>query len=83
MGGRMWGWGSGSWYVGSWIFPLALLAGIVVLCGVIMMSMRPLQARTWGIMVVVFSLLGLAGMGLSTLGSLLGIIGGAVVLSEG
>jgi hypothetical protein len=36
----------------------------------------------WGIVVLVFSVLGFTGMGLTLLGSILGIIGGAIALSS-
>jgi hypothetical protein len=40
------------------------------------------EATIWGIIVLVFSVLGLTGMGLAILGTILGIIGGAIALSS-
>lgn len=85
MGGMMWGgsgWGSGPWFMGGWLFPLPLVAGGMVLFGAIMMNARPQETRNWGIIVLIFSVIGLVGMGLSTLGGIIGIIGGAIALSE-
>lgn len=81
-GGMMGGWGSGPWFMGGWLFPLSFVAGAMVLFGAIMMNARPREARSWGIIVLIFSILGLVGMGLSTLGGIIGIVGGAMALSE-
>jgi len=83
MGGMMWGNGAaGPWFMGGWLFPLPLVAGAMVLFGAIMMNTRPRDSRNWGIIVLIFSVLGLVGMGLSTLGGIIGIVGGAIALSE-
>ncbi len=85
MGGMMWGgsgWGSESWFMGGWLFPLPLVAGAMVLFGAIMMNARPQETRNWGIIVLIFSVIGLVGMGLSTLGGIIGIVGGVIALSE-
>jgi hypothetical protein len=85
MGGMMigsWGAGAGPWFMGGWLFPLPFVAGAMVLFGAIMMNVRPQETRNWGIIVLIFSVLGLAGMGLSILGGIIGIVGGAVALSE-
>lgn len=83
MGGMMMGnWGAGPWFMGGWLFPLSLVAGAMVLLGAIMMNARPHETRNWGIIVLIFSVLGLAGMGLSILGGIIGIVGGAVAIYE-
>lgn len=79
MGG---GWGAGPWFMGGWLFPLSLVAGATVLFGAIMMNARPKETRSWVIIVLIFSVLGLVGMGLSILGGIIGIVGGAIALSE-
>jgi hypothetical protein len=43
-----------------------------------MMNKRSCEA-IWGIVVLVFSVFGLTGIGLAILGSILGIIGGAII----
>lgn len=80
MGGMMWG--AGPWFMGGWLFQLSLVAGAMVLFGAIMMNARPQETRNWGIIVLVFSVLGLVGMGLSTLGGIIGIVGGSMALAE-
>lgn len=75
-------WGSGPGFMaGGWLFPLPLVAGTMVLFGAIMMNARPHETRNWGTIVLVFSVIGLVGMGLSTLGGIIGIVAGAVALS--
>jgi hypothetical protein len=92
MGGMMMGGARGlgiMWFgqglMGGWLstsfFLIPMISGIVVIVGAIMMSKRSREATIWGIVVLVFSVLGLTGMGLAILGSILGIIGGAIALS--
>jgi hypothetical protein len=71
----------GGWFSASF-FLIPMISGIIVIIGAIMMSKRSHEATIWGIVVLVFSVLGLAGMGLAILGSILGIIGGAIALSS-
>lgn len=54
----------------------------MVLFGALMMNARPQDTRNWGIIVLIFSVLGLVGMGLSILGGVIGVVGGAVASSE-
>jgi hypothetical protein len=84
MGGimTMGSWGAGPWFMGGWLFPLSLVAGAMVLFGAIMINARPHGTHNWEIIVLIFSVLGLAGMGLSILGGIIGIMGGAVALFE-
>jgi len=76
MGGMMGG------MMGGWLFPLSLVAGAMVLFGAIMMNARPQETRIWGVIVLVFAIVGFTGMGFSILGAILGIIGGIIALSE-
>jgi hypothetical protein len=71
----------GGWFSASF-FLIPMISGIMVIIGAIMMNIRSHEATIWGIVVLVFSVLGLAGMGLAILGSILGIIGGAIALSS-
>lgn len=82
MGGGMMGWWAGPGFAGGWFFPLPLVAGIMVLVGAIMMNARPQETGIWGVIVLVFSIIGFTGMGFSILGAILGIIGGIIALSE-
>ena len=74
--GLMGGWLSGAFFL------IPMISGIMVIFGAIMMNKRSHEATIWGIVVLVFSVLGLTGMGLAILGSILGIIGGAIALSS-
>jgi hypothetical protein len=71
----------GGWFSASF-FLIPMISGIMVIIGAIMMSKRSPEATIWGIVVLVFSVVGLTGMGLAILGSILGIIGGAIALSS-
>jgi hypothetical protein len=83
MSGRgMMGWWAGPGFGGSWFLLLPLIAGIIVLMGAIMINVRPQEKRIWGVLVLVFSIIGFTGMGFSILGAILGIIGGIIALSE-
>jgi hypothetical protein len=77
MGGMMVGMMSG------WFLSIPIVAGILVIIGAIMLNARPRQNTLWGIIIVIFSIVGFTGMGLSFLGSILGIIGGAIAISKG
>ncbi len=80
-GGMMGGMGfSGSAFFGSMSL-VGLAAGIVVLAGSVLLYSRPQQASTWGILVLVFSVLSLFGMGGFFVGAILGLLGGALALS--
>jgi hypothetical protein len=76
------GWWAGPGFGGSWFLLLPLIAGIMVLVGAIMINVRPQEKRIWGVLVLVFSIIGFTGMGFSILGAILGIIGGIIALSE-
>ena len=93
MGGIMMGGGRGldmMWFgpglMGSWFsapfFLIPMISGIMVIVGAIMINKRSHEATIWGTVVLVFSVLGLTGMGLAILGSVLGIIGGIIALSS-
>ena len=76
----MWGFGYG--YGFMWLFSMAaLVSGIIVLMGAIMLNARPVEHMAWGTIVLVFSLISLLGMGGFMIGALLGIAGGALALS--
>lgn len=81
MGGMM-GWWGGAGFMGGWFFALPLIAGILVVVGAIMMNARPQETTTWGIIVLIFSIIGFTGMGLSILGAIIGIIGGIIALTR-
>lgn len=78
MGGYWFGSSSG-WMLG--LFIIALISGVIVLIGAIMLNARPQERVTWGIVVIVFAIISLVGMGGYIIGALLGIAGGAIALS--
>jgi len=79
MGGYgFYGFGSG-WMIGFSL--VGLVSGIIVVVGAIMLNVRPAEHVTWGILVLIFSLISFIGMGGYVIGGILGIAGGAVALS--
>jgi hypothetical protein len=60
---------------------VSLVSGILVIVGAVMMNIYPSQSTTWGIIVLVFSIISFVGMGGFVIGAVLGIVGGALALS--
>jgi len=57
-----------------------LVTGAVVLISSVMLLANSGQLRTWGILILAFSVLSFIGMGGFVVGAVLGIVGGALVL---
>jgi hypothetical protein len=57
-----------------------LVCGSVVLISAAMLLAKVGQRRTWGILILVFSVLSFVGLGGFVVGAILGIIGGVLVL---
>lgn len=76
--GMMQGFGYGGWFYGA--AALGLISGIIVLVGAIMTYARPKRAPTWGLLVLVFSILSFFGMGGFFIGAILGIVGGVLAM---
>ncbi|MDG7006626.1 MAG: hypothetical protein JRN06_00110 [Nitrososphaerota archaeon] len=77
--GMMQGFGYGGW----WFYGAAgigLIAGIAVLVGAIMIYARPSKAPTWGLLVLIFSILSFFGMGGFFIGAILGVVGGVLAM---
>ncbi len=71
-------------YSSAWMTALsivALICGIVVLVGAVMLRARPMEHFIWGIIVLIFSVVSFVGMGGNFIGAILGIAGGAIALS--
>ena len=66
----------------GWFLTISIVAGILVIVGAVMINARPHETTLWGIIIVIFSIVGFTGMGLSFFGSILGIISGALALSK-
>jgi hypothetical protein len=60
---------------------VSLVSGVLVIIGAVMIDMHPSQSSTWGITVLVFSIVSFLGMGGFLIGAVLGIVGGALALS--
>jgi hypothetical protein len=57
-----------------------LVSGAIVLLSAIMLLRNPNQPKTWGVLILVFSVLSFLGLGGFIVGAILGIIGGIMVL---
>ena len=66
-------------FVGA-IAVFGLICGIIVTMSSVLMRIKPVQRQTWGILVLVFSILGFFGFGGFIIGSVLGIVGGILAL---
>jgi len=65
--------------LGITIAALALLCGIVVVIGAVMLYVNPEKSTIWGVIILVFSIVSLFfGLGGFIIGMILGIIGGAL-----
>jgi len=60
---------------------MGLVSGIFVIISALMLNARPSEHTAWGMMILVFSIISLLGMGGFYIGALLGIAGGAIALS--
>ena len=72
----------GMWLTNPWYFYLSLLSGIIILIGAVMLNKNSHLTITGAILVIVFSVFGLFGSGISLLGGMLGIIGGSLALTQ-
>ena len=66
-------------FVGA-IGVFGLICGTIVTMSAFLMRLKPNQRQTWGILVLVFSILGFFGFGGFIVGSVLGIVGGILAL---
>ena len=61
---------------------LGIIFGLIVIASAIMLNRRPTQHTTWGILILVFSILGIFGVLAGYLvGLILGIVGGALAIA--
>jgi hypothetical protein len=61
---------------------IGIVSGTLVILGALMIGFRPHESHMWGVMVLVFSLLSIFGMGGFLVGAVLGIIGGSIALTK-
>jgi hypothetical protein len=82
--GMMGSFGFDYMYSSGWMLgfsAVALVCGILVVIGAIMLNAHPEEHTTWGIIVLIFSVVSFIGMGGYFIGAILGIAGGAIALS--
>jgi len=61
----------------------AITSGLIVIISGIMISRKPSNSQMWGIITIVFSVIGILGMGGFILGTVLGTLGGILALTMG
>src|ERR1022692_959765 len=61
---------------------IAVISGVFVIIGALMIHYRPAKAATWANLILAFSFLSFAGSGGFFIGAVLGIIGGAFALIQ-
>ena len=83
MGGYMGMMGSLGFPFGSFLglMIVGLVCGIIVIIGALMLSSRPVERRSWGVVILIFSVISFLGMGGFYIGAILGVAGGALALS--
>ena len=57
-----------------------LVCGAIVLISAVILLTNPSQPRTWGVLILIFSVLSFLGLGGFVIGAILGIIGGIFTL---
>jgi uncharacterized membrane protein YjgN (DUF898 family) len=61
---------------------LGIIFGVVVIASAVMLNRQPQQHQTWGILILIFSILSVfGGMGGYLVGLVLGIVGGALAIA--
>ncbi len=65
----------------SGLMLVGLIAGILVVIGALMLNAQPAEHMSWGIIILVFSIISFLGMGGFFIGAILGIVGGFSAIS--
>jgi len=65
----------------SGLMLVSLVSGVLVIVGAVMINIHPSQSSTWGIVVLVFSIISFVGMGGFVIGAVLGVVGGILALT--
>src|SRR4030042_5798642 len=90
--GGFWGGMMGGWHgmMGGFGLPygymagfslVGLVSGIIMIIGAVMLNIRPTDHASWGIIILVFSIISFVGMGGFFIGAILGLIGGAFAIN--
>ena len=61
---------------------VGVVSGAIVLIGALMMYYKPSESYKWGVIVLVFSIISLFGMGGFLIGAVLGIVGGILAITR-
>lgn len=61
---------------------IGVVSGAIILLSALMMNSRPSESSKWGVIVLVFSVLSLFGMGGFLIGAVLGIVGGILAIAK-
>ena len=65
-----------------WTVSIVILVfGVIVLLSAVMLYQNPMRKTTWGVLILLFSILSIVGGGGFLVGTILGIIGGALALA--
>ena len=70
------------WWIGSMSL-VSVAIGAIILGSAYMLYRQPNNAKQWGLFILAGSILGLLWLGGFAIGSILGIIGGALAISKG
>ena len=65
----------------SGFFLIGLVSGVIITIGSVMLNARPSEHNAWGMIILVFSIISLLGMGGFLVGAILGIVGGALAIN--
>ena len=68
-------------FVGGGLGAFGLISGTIVLASAVMLQVNPSRRRTWGVLILVFSVLSFLGTGGLVVGAILGIVGGVKALT--
>ena len=71
--------GLASFVVGA-LGAFGLTSGIIVTASAVLLQVDPIRRRTWGVLILVFSVLSFLGTGGFVVGAVLGIVGGIKAL---
>jgi len=83
--GMMWRWGGPlmAWPLGGMMIftsTIGIVSGIMLITGGLMVRTNPSDATVWGVIILVFSIIGFIGGGGFFVGSLMGLIGGIIAI---
>lgn len=81
----MGGYYNGSYGFYGWMYgleTLGLVVGILVIAFALLMRSKPQGRKTYGVLILVFSIISFVGMGGFFIGAILGLVGGVLALTN-